>query len=139
MAWCRPASRYRFLTKQPEVWARPSTVLWQRATVLTNHTRDNDRTTWRQAAAHNSKAVDKLLANWNVTDQPKYAENSRGPLRDETFRLWKTHGVLRHRPGIKTSASTPRYALEPHFADLFNPTLTDDHVRRRLVQRVGSV
>lgn len=112
--------------EEPQVWARPSTVLWQRATVLVNHTSDRDRTTWRQAAARNSKAVDKLLASWDVTDQPRYADNSREPLRDETFRLWGTHGVLRHRPGIKTSASTPRYALEPHFADLFDPTLQGD-------------
>jgi len=110
----------------PQTWARPSTVLWQREPVLAEHGSDHDRARWRAAAARGASAVDALLREWGVPETRRYAENSREPLRDDTFRLWAQMGAMRQRHGIPTSSSQPRWALEPHFADLFDPAVDGD-------------
>src|SRR5688500_3296358 len=51
-----------------------------------------------------------------------YAENTREPIRDETFRAWKEYGALLEDPAPTTS-SVPRYRLALDFADLFDPQL----------------
>lgn len=110
---------------EPETWARPSTVYWQRPGVLTNRTTDEERAAWRAAASRSSAAVEKLLTEWGVTEARRYADTTREPLRDETWRGWQSLGAARRRTGIPTSSSAPTWALEPHFADLFDPALND--------------
>ena len=46
---------------QPETWARPTTVLWQRPEVLEQRTTEDDRAAWRDAAAKSSRRVQELL------------------------------------------------------------------------------
>ncbi|OXM57587.1 restriction endonuclease [Amycolatopsis thailandensis] len=106
-------------------WARPSTVVWMSSEAL-SRTSDADRLAWRTAAAKGSKQVEDLHTHWGVPFQPKYKDNSRETLRDETFRKWREHGALRMRPGLPTSSSKPRWALLNDFADLFNPSLTEE-------------
>lgn len=110
----------------PTVWARPSTITWQRERVFAERGTDGERAAWRAAAARSAAALGRLLAAWGISDGPRYAENSREPLRDDTLRLWSELGVVRQRAGVATSSSHPRWALEPHFAELFDPGLTGD-------------
>ncbi|GAB2498821.1 hypothetical protein CATRI_13180 (plasmid) [Corynebacterium atrinae] len=108
---------------EPEVWARPTAVIWQQEDVLSEKTSDTDRQAWRAAAAKNFSAVQKLLNEWQVPVDSRFRENSRETLRDEILTGWKDLGAVRQRQGLPTSSSKPRWALESHFADLFNPAL----------------
>lgn len=55
-----------------------------------------------------------------------YAPNSREPIRDETIRtgLIPCRAII-ERPGIATTSSKPKYALNKAFAALFDPALTE--------------
>lgn len=55
-----------------------------------------------------------------------YSDNTREPIRDETLRDgFVAIGAVTERKDVATTSSTPRYALEPTFAALFDPTLGD--------------
>ena len=110
----------------PPFWVRPSTVLWQQTEVLTGRTSDDDRIAWRSAAAKTKKAVATLLGGWGLLLKEEYADTSREPLRDETWRKQHEFGAVRKRAGKPTSYPGPIWALEPHFADLFDPALEGD-------------
>jgi hypothetical protein len=114
-------------------WARPSTVMWMSDEALA-HVSETDRLAWRTAAARSKKKVEALHAEWDVPFQPKYADNSRETLRDESFRYWREHGALRMRPGLPTSSSKPRWGLLSDFADLFDPDLTDENFEQAAVR-----
>lgn len=111
--------------ESPTVWARPSTITWQQDSVLSDHGTDSERVAWRTAAARSQRELESLLATWGERHQPRYRENSRETLRDETLKKWNQLGAVRRLGGVPTSSSRPTWALEQHFADLFTPTLTD--------------
>jgi hypothetical protein len=107
-------------------WARPTTVLWMSKGALA-HSGDADRIAWRTAAARGNKHVAALHEKtWNEPFQPSYRDNSRETLRDETFREWRSHAAIRKRAGLPTASSQPSWALLDHFADLFDPDLSDE-------------
>lgn len=106
----------------PAAWARPSTCTWMSDIVL-GHDTDQERLAWRHAAEKQKKAVMALHDQWGVPFQPRYADTTREPLRDETFQHWLEHGALRERPGLPTSSSLGRWALTSTFAALFDPDL----------------
>lgn len=108
-------------------WARPSMVTWMSETMREQDS-DEDRLAWRGEAVKGAKALSGLLQSWGVPDTPGYADNSRETLRDETFRKWRDHGALRERPDLPKTSSAGRWAMEPHFADLFAPGLSDADV-----------
>ncbi|WP_417562905.1 BsuBI/PstI family type II restriction endonuclease [Microbacterium sp.] len=108
-------------------WARPSMVTWM-SEVMREQARDEDRLAWRQEAAKSAKALSGLLQSWGVPDAPGYADNSRETLRDETFRKWREHGALRERLDLPKTSGAGRWSMEPHFADLFNPSLSESDV-----------
>lgn len=108
-------------------WARPTTVLWMSESAL-EHNSDCERKDWRAAAAKNHKHVVALHESWGVPFQPLYRDNSRETLRDETFREWREHGAMRRRVDLPTSSSRPCWSLLDHFADLFDPSLSDEAV-----------
>lgn len=112
----------------PPVWARPSTVIWQQADIHAAHATDQEREDWRRAAATGQKATRDLLRSWGIPMNPRYRDNSRETLRDEIFRLWNEYGAMRKRPGLPTASSLPRWALEAHFAALFEPSLEGDEL-----------
>ncbi len=63
--------------------------------------------------------------------QPKgerwYADNSRESIRDETLREGLVNlGAVLELKGIATTSSRPRYYLQAEFAQLFDPSLTED-------------
>lgn len=108
-------------------WARPSMVTWM-SEVMREQDSDEDRLAWRSEAAKGAKALSGLLQSWGVPDTPGYADNSRETLRDETFRKWREHGALRERLDLPKTSGAGRWVMEPHFADLFAPGLSDSDV-----------
>lgn len=78
----------------------------------------SDRLAWWDLARRPRKPGEANTGRW-------YEENTREPIRDETFRAWKEYGALLEDQ-IATAASTPRYQLARDFADLFDPLLRDD-------------
>ena len=107
-------------------WARPTTCLWMSDDV---YARDSvqDRIAWRQAAARGRRAMEELQASWGLPHAVSwYRDNSRETLRDETFPAWLDYGAIRDRPGIRITSSLPRWALTASFADLFEPSLSDE-------------
>ncbi|WP_219906451.1 BsuBI/PstI family type II restriction endonuclease [Arthrobacter woluwensis] len=84
------------------------------------------RLAWRRASAKGRKTLSALLESWQVQTEGWYADNTRETLRDETFRKWRDVGVLRERAGVPKNSSRGRWALEAHFADLFDPRLTGE-------------
>ncbi|MFC6340361.1 BsuBI/PstI family type II restriction endonuclease [Nocardioides hankookensis] len=81
------------------IWARPSTVTWMSEDTFA-HNDPAERAAWRSAAA------------------------GAGARKAVTFRKWREAGALRKRSGVPTSSPRPVWALEPEFADLFDPGLT---------------
>ena len=62
-----------------------------------------------------------------------YADTSREPIRDETLReALVVVGAAIERPDIPTTSSKPRYALQPAFAALFDPTLTGNDLAKAI-------
>jgi hypothetical protein len=87
-------------------------------------------TTMSDVQAATASAEDRALW-WDLARRPRrpgqvakrwYAENTREPIRDETFRVWKEYGALLE-DALPTTSSLPRYRLAPDFAELFNPDL----------------
>lgn len=63
--------------------------------------------------------------NFQPTGTRWYADNTREPIRDETIREGLMQfGAVLSAPGIPTTSSKPRYALQKQFAALFDPALT---------------
>lgn len=113
-------------TDDDTVWIRPSGIIWQQADVLATRTSPDDRREWYRAISKNNVAVQDLLKKWELPPAPRFRENSRETLRDEIFGALRNNGAVRQRAGLPTSSSKPRWALESHFADLFDPSLTGD-------------
>jgi hypothetical protein len=107
-------------------WARPTMVLWLSDEV---YARDDasSRAAWYAAAngANAKRAVAELLTSWDLPFHPKYGDNTRETIRDETFPSWLDEGAMRSRAGVKTTSPVPRWALTDDFADLFDPSLQD--------------
>jgi hypothetical protein len=93
--------------------------------VVLSHDQVHERDAWRAAAERGKRAVEELMQQWGEIFQPRYADNTRETLRDETFSEWHEQGALRQRYGIATSSSLGRWALDADFAELFDPMLLD--------------
>lgn len=106
-------------------WAGPSMCLWLSDAAYARSD-SASRSAWWNAAMGGAKRVAALLDGWGEPYEPRYADNTRETLRDETFPKWRAEGAMRVRPGIKTTSSLPRWALTASFADLFDPNLSDD-------------
>ena len=100
-----------------ECWLRPDQV-----TRMTDEqaarTGDEERIAWREASLR--PITDSIIGRW-------YAANTREPIRDETLRegLIRT-GAVKERGGLPTTSPSPRYALDPDFAALFDPGLAGE-------------
>lgn len=108
-------------------WARPSMCLWMSDQA---YAQDDpaERAAWLKAALRGRKAVASALAEWGMSHEPWYGDNSRETVRDETFSEWLEHGALRVHPGVPTTSSRPRWALTANFAALFDPGLSGDRL-----------
>lgn len=105
-------------------WARPSLVLWLS---FDAYARDDaaSRAAWRDAAlgGNAKRRVAELEARWGMSFDPRYGDNSREQVRDETWPRWLDEGAVRVKPGVKKTSPSPRWALTNTFADLFDPPL----------------
>lgn len=110
-----------------QTWLRPSMVLWMSDAVIERADDPSVRASWTRAA-HDRKAIVALHESWGIAHEPRYSDNSRETLRDETFKRWLENGALVSRPGVATTSSAPRWALTQPFADLFDPGLTGEHL-----------
>lgn len=115
------------------VWARPSTVLWMQEEVLAAGTSDDQRIAWGKAAMRGSKKVNDLVGTWGLAFQPWYAQDSREPLRDDSWNSLHNNNAMVSKPGVKTTSSAPRWALADHFADLFDPQLDGDELEEAVL------
>jgi len=115
------------------MWARPSMCLWLSDAAYARAD-DASRLAWRAAAQRGKRQVEGLQAGWGIPFHPRYADNTRETLRDETLPAWAKDGAVRTRPGVKTTSSHCRWALADAFADLFDPSLDGE----RLATRIGA-
>ncbi len=113
------------------MWARPSMCLWLADEVYARAD-DASRLAWRAAAQRGKRQVEELQAEWEIPFRPRYADNTRETLRDETLPAWAKHGAVRTRPGVKTTSSRGRWALADAFADLFDPSLEEGLLAARI-------
>lgn len=112
----------------PPVWSRPTTPLWQQKNVFSERTEPEERVEWREAALKSKQAYEALLHEWEVDVEPRYRENSRETMRDEVLKAWLEQNAVRQRAGLPTTSNKPRWALEGHFADLFDPALEGEEL-----------
>lgn len=108
---------------------RPSMVLWmcdgvaERAEHASPDEFFADRERWYRAARRGHRKLEALVAQWGLDHRPWYADNSREPLRDETFREWDRLGAIIHDPSLSTTSPAPAWTLRGDFAGLFKPQL----------------
>lgn len=112
-------------------WARPTMILWMSDEAY-DHNDFTFRSEWAKSALRGKQRVSGLLDSWELPFNPKYGDNSRETLRDETFPRWLDEGAMRVKPGVKTSSPQPRWALTDAFADLFEPGLSESVVLERV-------
>lgn len=100
-------------------WIRPSQVT-DMSNAQAAATDDDSRLAWMTSSMSTKKI--RPSDAW-------YAPNSREPIRDETIRTGfiPCRAVI-ERPGVPTTSSKPKYALNAGFAALFDPELTSDAV-----------
>lgn len=98
------------------VWLRPDLV----TRMTDDHAVRRDpaaREQWYKATSKPSKT--ETPGRW-------YRPNTREPIRDETLRQgFNLLGAVVERPGVPTSSSKGRYALDHEFAALFDPSIAD--------------
>lgn len=105
-------------------WARPTTIVWMSDEAYARGDAVS-RAEWRDAQWRGKRRVEQLLDRWGLPFRPKYADNSREGVRDETWPGWLEQGAARKRQGVKTTSNAGRWAMSDAFADLFDPQLQD--------------
>lgn len=85
----------------------------------------------RGDAERRSYATKSLMPGFQPRGKTWYRENSREQIRDETIRQGLiTNNAVMERTGLATTSAKPRYALRADFADLFNPVLSDNDLKK---------
>ncbi len=97
-------------------------VLWM-CDDAARRTRPNERQQWYEAALRGKRGLAELLAGWGIRHEPWYGDNTREPLRDETFRTWAEYGAVVRDETVATTSPAPQWSLAADFAALFNPRL----------------
>lgn len=118
-------------------WVRPSMVMWLNDATLERDS-DEDRMAWYTAALIGKKRVQDLFATWGIDASPRYADNTRETLRDETLPRWRENGAVLTRGGLPTSSSLPRWALDTAFADLFDPKIEGEALEAQIDKWVST-
>ena len=110
---------------------RPSMVLWM-CDAAARRTRITERREWYEAALRGKRSLSELLRTWGVQHQPWYGDNTREPLRDETFRTWAEYGALLRDETVPTTSPVPQWSLADDFASLFRTRLRGDELERAI-------
>jgi hypothetical protein len=120
------------------VWAvegerriRPSMVLWM-CDQAAARTSEEERRRWYEAALRGKLKLEALLESWGMTHHPWYADNTREPLRDETFRAWARLGAILRDETVPTTSPRPQWSLASDFAALFDATIEDAELLERI-------
>jgi hypothetical protein len=70
-----------------------------------------------------------MRSGYSVPGTRWYQDNTREPIRDETLREGLvTLGAVTMKANVATTAGSPRFALTPAFAGLFDPALAGDRL-----------
>ncbi len=84
-----------------------------------------------QDAEREAYAVKSLKPGFQPDGKTWYLENSREQIRDETIRQgFIPNNAAVERPGLATTSSVPRYALQKDFAALFDPALSGEALEK---------
>lgn len=84
-------------------------------------------------ASRNSYREDIRKKAFTIPGSPWYADNTRESIRDESLREGLVNiGAVFRRDDLPTTSNSPRYALIPDFAALFNPDLVDDDLTQAI-------
>jgi hypothetical protein len=110
---------------------RPSMVLWM-CDEAAKRTSTEERRQWYEAALRGKRQLAELLSGWGITHRPWYADNTREPLRDETFRSWHQLGAILRDETVPTTSAKPQWSLASDFAALFDPDLRGDELHERI-------
>jgi hypothetical protein len=106
---------------------RPSMVLWM-CDEAAKRTRPEERRDWYQATLRGKRQLAELLESWGIGHRPWYADNTREPLRDETFRSWYRLGAILRDETVPTTSAKPQWSLAPDFTALFDPDLQGEEL-----------
>jgi hypothetical protein len=114
-------------------WVRPTMLLWLSDDAYARAD-EGSRAAWLAAAIgpEAKRTVANLMESWGLGFDPKYGDNSRETIRGHAFPRWLDEGVLRVKPGVKTTSPLPRWALTDAFADLFDPELSEEELGKRV-------
>lgn len=105
-------------------WIRPSQVTGM-SDEQASLTENDNRLAWT--------TLSLSTKNWRPATA-WYAENSREPVRDETLRNgFVALRAVVERPGVATTSSKPKHALEASFASLFDPELIGEELEKAIV------
>ncbi len=110
---------------------RPSMVLWMcdQAATMAGVV---ERHEWYEASLMGKRHLAGLLEKWGIRHQPWYADNTREPLRDETFRAWADFGAISRDESVPTTSGKPQWSLAQDFAALFDPAIGRDDLIERI-------
>lgn len=105
-------------------WLRPDQV-----------TKMTDEQAFKTSDAERLSWAEKSLVPGGMKDISGcwYAQNTREPIRDETLRSGLIiTGAVVERLGLPTTSAKPRYALNREFAALFNDSISEETVKRKI-------
>lgn len=106
-----------------ENWIRPATI-----TCMTTEQAKIDiceeRLKWLKRF-QSRKAPKDVPDRW-------YMPNTRESIRDETIRELIRLGAVIEKDGLATTSPAPRYTLQKEFAEIFNPGLTENSLKRNI-------
>lgn len=100
-----------------ENWIRPATITCMNDEI-SRITDETLRLKWLNTF-QGRKAPKAIPGRW-------YMPNTREPIRDETIREMVRLGCVIEKTGLATTSPIPRYSLQNDFANLFDPSLTDE-------------
>lgn len=91
-----------------------------------------ERRAWYDEALRGKRALAELLSRWGIRHEPWYGDNTREPLRDETFRSWAECGAILRDDAVPTTSPVPQWSLASDFAGLFDPRLRGDALEQAI-------
>ena len=106
---------------------RPSTVFWM-SSVVADRRAHSERRAYYAAVMKSEKSLKSLCTQWGIErGETWYATNTREPIRDSIVAFLE-NGAMKISTAVKTTASAPRYYLDPDFAALLSPGLNGDEL-----------
>ncbi len=114
---------YLGAVKGNDYYVRPDQIT-RMTDVQSNKIDDSDRVAWRKESVRRIPKKHPIIDRW-------YDVNTRESIRDDCIRyaLAETGAVIT-RQDLPTTSSAGRYSLEKEFAELFNPDLDQNQLKK---------